>query len=631
MRYPSVHAVRVLTLIALLPVVSVIALAQAPPEELRITVGKSIVIDYPTDIGRISTSNPEIVDAVAVSTREILLHAKSHGISTVVVWAKTGQRTFYNISVEHNLEPIRTLLRETFPDESIQVQAARDSVSLVGRVTSQAVSDRAAALVASLAKTVVNNLQVEAGAVEKQVMLRVKFAELNRNTSQEFGSNLMSTGALNTPGLVSTGQFAPPRADSVGGSIPGGIPGTSTRFTLSDALNVFAFRPDLNLAATIRALQSQGVLQILAEPNLVTTNGKEASFLVGGEFPVPVLQGGSNAGAVTIQFREFGIRLTFTPALTAHNTLRMAVRPEVSTIDLANAVTFSGFRIPALATRRMETNIELGPGQSFVIGGLIDDRVTDTMNRIPGLSNIPLLGALFKSRSENKSKTELVVMVTPEIVAPLNATDPKPGPVWPYEFLGPVVKPTAGSGTPGRNPSRRARRAKSTDGDQEPVQAAATRQPETPQEFVVRLAAPELEPPEPQPAAPAPAPAPQAVPEQAASSVDPPAADAAGPVADTAAQGAPEATGEPRQTNGKPQQANAEPQPTNAEPQPTNAEPQHTDGEPQPTNAEPPATKDEPQHTDAEPPTDDQPAAGARQDPPAPPAPAPAQPTEPGA
>ena len=139
-------------------------------------------------------------------------------------------------------------------------------------------------------------------------------------------------------------------------------------------------------------MQIEGVLQILAEPNLVTTNGKEASFLVGGEFPVPVLQGGGNAGAVTIQFREFGIRLTFNPVVTENGTIKMYVKPEVSTIDLANAVTVSGFLIPALATRRMETNVELGPGQSFVIGGLIDDRVQDSMSKIPGLASIPLLG-----------------------------------------------------------------------------------------------------------------------------------------------------------------------------------------------------------------------------------------------
>ena len=211
-----------------------------------------------------------------------------------------------------------------------------------------------------------------------------------------------------TPSAVSQQDSSPrPAPTSIGGG--------DAAFSLTDALNVFAFRPDLNLGAVLRALQSEGVLQILAEPNLVTTTGKEASFLVGGEFPVPILQGGGNAGAVTIQFREFGIRLTFNPVVTENGTIKMYVKPEVSTIDLANAVTVSGFLIPALATRRMETNVELGPGQSFVIGGLIDDRVQDSMSKIPGLANIPLLGALFKSREERKNRTELIVMVTPEV------------------------------------------------------------------------------------------------------------------------------------------------------------------------------------------------------------------------
>lgn len=421
--------------------------AQSTAEEIRITLGKSIVIDYPVDVARISTSNPEIVDAVAVSTREVLLHAKAHGICTIVVWSKTGQRTFYNISVEHNLEPIRRILKETFPNDTIQIQSARDSITLVGKVSSQNVADRATALAASLSKTVINNLQVNPVDVEKQILLRVKFAELNRSIGKQFGVNLLSTGVLGTPGSVSTGQFGPPRPTTLRGSIPGQTDGTSTEFTLTDALNIFAFRPDLNLATTIRALQQEGVLQIIAEPNLVTTNAKEASFLVGGEFPVPILQGGANSGAVTVQFREFGIRLTFNPQLTSHGTMKMYVKPEVSTIDLANAVTLSGFTIPALATRRMETNIELGPGQSFVIGGLIDDRVTDQMSKIPGLSSIPVLGSLFKSRSENKTKTELLVMVTPEIVDPLNPSDPKPVPVMPNQFLAPLqIKPTSQKG-----------------------------------------------------------------------------------------------------------------------------------------------------------------------------------------
>ncbi len=409
--------------------------AQTSVEELSVTIGKSIVIDYPEDIARISTSDPDVVDAVAISTREILLNARAHGISTVVVWAKSGQRNFYNISVTHDLVPIRQLLAETFPGEDIEVQAALDSVTLTGVVSSQAVSDRAAALTASLARTVVNNLALVPADVQPQVLLRVKFAELDRSAASSFGVNLVSTGALNTIGASSTGQFSPPTFDSLGGSIPGGLAGSSSEFNITDALNVFAFRPDLNLTAFLQALQNQSVLQILAEPNLLTSDGQEASFLVGGEFPVPILQGGANSGAVTVQFREFGIRLTFRPEITTNDTIRLYVLPEVSTIDITNGVVVSGFTIPALSTRRMETNIELGMGQSFVIGGLIDDRAQATFSRIPGLSHIPILGELFKSRDKEKSKTELIVMVTPEIVDPLAADAEKPEIAMPEDFL----------------------------------------------------------------------------------------------------------------------------------------------------------------------------------------------------
>jgi pilus assembly protein CpaC len=407
-------------------------------QDLPLTVGRSVVIDYAADIGRISTSNPDVVDAVAVSTREVLLHAKAQGMSTIIVWSKSGQRTAYSIVVDQNLEPVRKLLKETFPKENIQVQAARDALSLTGVVASQAISDRAAALMAPFAKAVVNNLQVAPAGPEKQVLLRVRFAELNRNLGSSFGVNLLSTGLLNTPGSISTGQFSPPQPGALAASIPGQATGTKSTFSISDALNVFAFRPDLNLAGLIKALQSQGVLQILAEPNLVTTNGKEASFLVGGEFPVPIVQGGANAGAVTILFKEFGIRLTFKPEITEYKTIRMYVKPEVSTIDLTNSVSLSGFTIPALATRRMETNIELGQGQSFVIAGLIDDRVTENLSRIPGLVHIPILGVLFKSRQENRTKTELIVMVTPEITAPVSAAELKPITL-PKELLAPQL------------------------------------------------------------------------------------------------------------------------------------------------------------------------------------------------
>ena len=410
--------------------------AQAGPEEVRLTVGKSIVIDYPADIARISTSNPDVVDASPVTAREVLLHGKSLGTVTLVVWSKTGQRNFYNIDVEQNLEPLRLILRQTFPNEDIHVQSSRDSVTLTGHASSKDVADRASALAGSFGKTIVNNLQLPNAPVEKQILLRVKFAELDRSTASQFAVNFVSTGAGNTVGRVTTGGFPAPGVSTITGV--GGTAANST-FSITDALNIFAFNPNINLGVLIKALQQQNLLQILTEPNLVTTNGKEASFLEGGEFPVPILQGGANAGAVTVQFREFGIRLTFTPTITPNNTLRLYVKPEVSSLDFANAVSFNGFTIPALSTRRTETNIELGDGQSFVISGLIDNRVTETVAKIPGLSALPVLGNLFKSRDLSKNKTELVVIVTPEITMPLQPGEAKPGPAMPREFLTPIV------------------------------------------------------------------------------------------------------------------------------------------------------------------------------------------------
>ncbi|HYL74169.1 MAG TPA: pilus assembly protein N-terminal domain-containing protein [Bryobacteraceae bacterium] len=424
-------------------VAAVTVFAQGGPEDIRLTVGKSIVIDYPADIARISTSNPDIVDAAPVTAREVLVHGKAFGTVTVVVWSKSGQRNFYNVTVEQNLEPLRRLLKDTFPKEDIHVQSSRDSLSLTGRVSSKDAAERASALATPFAKQIVNNLQI-AAVVEKQILLRVKFAELDRSAATQFGVNLISTGATNTIGRVSTGQFPAPSDQSVGGGVP-------TTFQISDALNIFAFRNDLNLGALIRALQTRNLLQILAEPNLVTTNGKEASFLVGGEFPIPVLQGGSNAGAVTIQFREFGIRLTFNPVITENNTIRLYVKPEVSALDFAHALSFNGFNIPALSSRKMETNIELGEGQSFVIAGLIDNRVTETISKIPGLSSLPILGNLFKSKEVDRNNTELVVLVTPEITVPLQPGEAKPAPVMPREFM---VTPSSPTGDPYATPSK---------------------------------------------------------------------------------------------------------------------------------------------------------------------------------
>jgi pilus assembly protein CpaC len=397
----------------------------APPASLTLAAGSGTVIDCPAGVARVSTSNPEVVDAIVASDVEVLFHARNIGQATLVVWDKTGQRSVFQVSVEPDFEPLRRLLGATFPDEQIEVRATRDSVALVGRASSQAVADRALALATASFKNSVSALRVNAAPPERQILLRVRFAELNRAVTTEFGINLVSTGAANTPGAVTTGQFPSATASELNGR--------STKFTLSDMLNIFAFRPDLNLAVFLRDLQTRGLLQILAEPNLVATDGKEASFLAGGEFPVPIAQSGANAGAITVQFREFGIRLNFLPHMTAYGSIRMHVRPEVSTIDPSNGISVSGFRIPALSTRRVETDVELAEGQSFVIAGLLDERVTQDLSRIAGLGDIPIFGNLFRSRAQTKAKSELIIVVTPEPASPVTGSAPLPS--MPVPFL----------------------------------------------------------------------------------------------------------------------------------------------------------------------------------------------------
>ena len=290
----------------------------------------------------------------------------------------------------------------------------------------------------AFSKNIVNSMGLAEPPHDKQIMLEVKFAEVDRTKLDQFGFNLISTGSLNTQGALSTQQFgAPTRGGAggggggqaqIGGTIGGKVTGTASTFTVTDILNVFLFRPDLNLGATLRALEQRNVLQILAEPNLMAINGRPARFLAGGEFPFPVVQGGTNFTAVTIQFRPFGVRLEFTGIITKENTIRLQVSPEVSTLDFTNALTISGFLVPAVSSRRAETEIELKDGQSFGIAGLIDQRTQAQLSKIKGFGDLPIIGHLFRSRNINRSKTELLVMVTPHIVDPTRTPGPTPTP-----------------------------------------------------------------------------------------------------------------------------------------------------------------------------------------------------------
>src|SRR5262249_15112465 len=240
--------------------------------------------------------------------------------------------------------------------------------------------------------------------------------------STDLGLSLASY-AFNQATKIGTGQFPGVSLDGSGG------------FSLSDAVNLLFFRPDIKLAVALKALESKRLLETLAEPKLMTTNGKPAAFVAGGEFPFPMVQGGSGVGAVSIMFREFGIRINFLPKVTPRGTIQLQVTPEVSALDYANALTFSGYTIPALNTRRVQTEVELETGQSFAIAGLLDNRLTDTLTKVPGLANIPLLGKLFQSKSVQRNNSELLVIVTPEVVRPIEAGKPVPMLNYPQGFM----------------------------------------------------------------------------------------------------------------------------------------------------------------------------------------------------
>jgi len=313
------------------------------------------------------------------------------------------------------------------------VTPSRSAIVLAGHVTTEDVAKHAGAIASAYSKNVVNVLTFgPVGAQE--VLLEVKFAEVDRTVLGQLGINLFSTGAANTIGTISTGQFGGiregPITDQTGGTPAAGQSNT----TVSDLLNVFFFRPDIHLGVVIKALQAKNLLQILAEPNLIAVNGKEASFLAGGEFPFPVAQpSGQGLSTITIQFREFGVRLKFTPVIQPNGNIHLRVVPEVSTLDFANSVTISGTTIPAISTRKADTEFELQDGQSFVIAGLMDNRVTDIANKIPGLGDIPVLGAFFRSKSAQRSNSELMVLCTAHRVAP--SSQAPPGPTNPEPFL----------------------------------------------------------------------------------------------------------------------------------------------------------------------------------------------------
>jgi pilus assembly protein CpaC len=396
------------------------------PTDIDLLVGRSTVLNVGAPIARVSLTVPDVADALVTAPGQILIHGKQPGTISLFVWDRGGAIKTYEVSVRRDLSTLTEQLKQLFPGEPISVTGSGKDVVIAGTVSSKYVIEKAADVAAGYVakkEDVVNLLKQQEGVASNQVMLRVRFAEVSRSALQELGASFVASGFKSDwSGRTTTGQFPAPQWDEDG------------KLVFSDFLNLFLFNSKQGLGGVVRALQNKGLFQSLAEPNLIATNGKEASFLAGGEYPYPVVQPSSGGNSVTIMFKEFGIRLNFTPTVLAGDLINLKVRPEVSALDFTNAITLSGFRIPALSTRRTETEVELRDGQTFAIAGLMNNTVTSTMSKIPGIGDVPILGLLFRSKAHQKNQTELVVMITPTIIkrGQMGVSEGLPSPVEPY-------------------------------------------------------------------------------------------------------------------------------------------------------------------------------------------------------
>ena len=441
-------------------------LAQAPPAAapfdaagaapdvvpVSLLVGRSTVIDVGAPIARVSLTTSEIADAMVTSSSQLLINGKTPGTISMFVWERAGGLRRYEIAVGRDLASLQGQLQTLFPGEPVEAHSSGRQIVLSGTVSTKDVAARVIDVTAGFVdkrEDVVTLLQIPQGPRSNQVLLRVRFAEVSRNALTELGLSLFTgpTGVRNPLGRVTTQQFSAPNFSETewakrGSEFGAPVSSASGKFTFSDFLNFFVLSERYDLGLLVRALQTKGLFQSLAEPNLVAESGKEASFLAGGEFPIPVAQGsGANIG-VSVQFKEFGVRLSFTPTVSG-DRVHLKVRPEVSMLDFNNAVVLGGFRIPALTTRRTETELELRDGQTFAIAGLLNNSMTQTLQKIPGIGDIPILGYLFRSKAASKERTELVVMITPQILSydSTGVTDQLPRLKEPY--LPPLQDPEA--------------------------------------------------------------------------------------------------------------------------------------------------------------------------------------------
>jgi pilus assembly protein CpaC len=386
---------------------------------VNVLVGQSRVINFDRPVGRFSVSNPDIAEAVLVTPDQVLVNGKASGQVNFIAWEQTsGQFLVFDVYVRANLSLIDSQIRALFPKDDIRLSQAAGSVVISGSVSNAATSAQVQSVVEAANFKVVNMLTSPVSAAT-QIQLEVRVAEVNRNKLRDYGTSFLSLPQGGTSGYVNSGGGPTSVGEasiSPSSAILNGI--------IQPALNLFIFNRQISTAAMLRVLRQEGAFRELAEPNLVAMNGQQASFLAGGEFPVPVLQTSTTGnGGITIVWKEYGIRLNFKPTIIDEDHIRLELEPEVSTIDFNNGVRFNGFVVPALRTRRAKTGVELRDGQSFALAGLLDNSETKTLSRIPIVSDIPVIGALFKSKSFDKKETELMFFVTAHMVKPVNSDD----------------------------------------------------------------------------------------------------------------------------------------------------------------------------------------------------------------
>ncbi len=396
-------------------------------EKLHVIVGQSIVLHGTAPLRRIYIGNPAVLQTFNGGPSETVLTAKQPGISSLVLWDDQGKSCLYTVSADLDPVSLREAIVSAYPGSVVEANGLEDRITLSGIVPSAEVSDGVAKLAANYTKDVVNSLRV-VPIRGKQVQLKLRIAEVDRSKLEQFAVNLAKSSGKYV-GSTSTQQYSSTQTSTLSSA--------ATLLTISNPFNFFFGNVTKGLGVNLQDLESRNILQILAEPTLTTMSGVPARFLSGGEFPFPVAQGGGagTSVAISIQFRPYGVKVDFTPTVNGDGSIHLKVMPEVSTLDYTNAVTISGFTIPALSTRRTETEVELRDGESYAITGLLDRRASDNLSKIPGIASVPILGEIFKSKNLNHSTVELVIVVTVAIVDPLKEFHPVEEPAEPLPHL----------------------------------------------------------------------------------------------------------------------------------------------------------------------------------------------------